>query len=160
MEEDISQNRTEIPGQPQITHRKKPKKWLYVLGIVIAILAVLIFMGARALQGAIQAADGYIADMQAGRCTQIYDRATEAFQKQGTRDEWVEVCTGVSNILTGEPRNLGVDVESNSSQNQVSTVTYEIDGTDSVTYIVLIGMVNQDDQWKISLFDSDPKEDQ
>ena len=157
MEGDVSAP-APTPGtgaQPQPAKKKMStlKKVLIGLGIgFVAVIVLLFFMGKALLD----ASNAFVADLQAGECTAIYERTSTGFQENTSAEEWDAVCNQVSPILQGEPKQTGIEVNTSSDDVSVGQAVYEIVGTDEITYEVTLILVDEDG-WKLEGLDSSAK---
>lgn len=139
----------EAPAQ-----KKKMALWKKILiGFVVFLVAIFV-LAFVATRGAQSAADEFLADLQAGRCTEMYERATTNFTELGTLEQWEGACSQIGGILQGEPDKNGISTRAGTGENQTAEALYAIVGTDGITYDVQINIEKQDGEWMIDGFDS------
>lgn len=135
--------------------KKTIQPWmLIVLGIVVG-FGALVFSSTSSSTGPVGAADGYIADFQAGKCSEIYENLSDNLKRIGDEEEWNERCTEVGEAIQGEVEQFESNVSSDPEQDEEAEITYIVDGANGKTYGVGIGLVNQEGVWQLGYFDYD-----
>lgn len=155
---DDAEMKSEVAETTSDKSVNQPKK--LALWKKIAIGVVIFFVGVMAMaflftRGAQEAGDEFIADLQAGNCSAIYDRTTEEFQSITTTENWEEGCSTVGPILQGTPDAQGVSVNADTETGQTSQVRYRIEGTDGLFYEVSLSLQKIDGQWRLDGLNSE-----
>jgi len=130
--------------------KKNMKKIFLGVAIFFIVLVVYTFM---ALRGVSNAANGFIAQLQAGECSEMYALSSSQLQEQVSTEEWNVLCETIGPILQGAPDQESVEVKSGTGDVSIGQVVYSIFGTDNEEYQVSIRMIDQDG-WKLEAFDS------
>lgn len=116
---------------------------------VIALIALAFF----ATRGVSNAADDFIAQLQAGECAAIFEDTSTTFRAQTNEAQWLSVCETIGPILQGEPEQTNVEIQANSGGPSIGQATYMIAGTDGNDYRVILQVIDEDG-WKLDALDS------
>lgn len=148
----------ETAGMPMAPQKRSVKKLIIkvALVIVVLVLALWLVVGYTS-SGAVKVGDAFISNLQNLKATEAYALFTKQAATTVTPEQFKEIVDRVGPILSGIPKKTGKEIGTNAETGAQSTITYEIAGSDNLTYVITITLVKEDDAWKILNFESKQK---
>lgn len=147
-------------SEPKKTETKagaKPKRlklWQkIVIGIVIAIVILVIIINS-ATSGVTKVSNEYINDIQASNGSAAYALMTKEAQATTTKSDFEQLVTKIGPILNTQEKMTSKEASGQTGQAATGKVTYQIKGTDGVTYNLTVNLQKEDGQWRVVNFES------
>ncbi len=144
------------------TQPKKKGKALMIILIILGVLIVLIvgffLIINLATGGAKKVSDEFIADIRQTQSEQAYGLFSSAAKKVVGKKKFAKTVEQISPILNGQPKVTGKEAGTSSDGGTTSSITYEINGTDGITYKVKVELVKEGNDWRVLNFDSSKKD--
>ncbi len=125
-------------------------------GIVIFVVALLVVVNLTS-RGAVVVGNRFINLIQTQKAAEAYALFSKEAAVTITPADFKMVVERVGPILSGKPKVTGKQIGSETGGGTSATISYEMAGTDNLTYRITINLAKQDGEWKIMNFDSKVK---
>lgn len=157
MSEETVTTETAAPtGTSEVVKKKRPLWQKIVAGVVIAIVALVLLVNV-ATSGAVKVSNQFISDIQNRRADAAYSLMSKEATAATPKDQFAAVVDRIGPLLNTETNMTSKEVKGETGSSATSKVTYEIKGTDGITYTVTVNLVKEDGAWKVLNFESDKK---
>lgn len=131
---------------------KKLKKWHKIaIGIVVVIVGLVLIVNA-ATSGVTKTSNQYIDDIQSKNAAGAYSLMTKDAQATTTAADFQTLVEKIGPILNTKEKMTSKSVNGETGQAGTGIVTYEIKGTDGVTYNITVNLQKENGQWKVLNF--------
>lgn len=151
---------TATPASTDVKENKKmsqKKKWLVVVGVVVAVFIGLFMIVNSATSGAVNVSNQMINAIQAQDADLAYSLMTVDAKATITKDDFDSIVSQIGPILNTEEKMITKSVSSETGRSTTGKVTYAIKGTDGVDYVFEINLEKEGENWKVLNFDSSKK---
>lgn len=142
----------------QIKKRHRGRK---ILGIVLAVFVVLIvavtLIANAATKAPLAASDNFLNSMQAGNASAAYDLFSTEAKGTVTPSQFEAIVKQVGPILNANEKVTNKKVDGATGKAATAEITYEIKGTDGLTYSVIVNLTKEGENWRVLNFDSTKK---
>ena len=148
----------EMAGMPMAPQKRSIKKLIIKIALVIVVFVLALWLGVSWFSGgAVAVSDAFISNVQNLKAPEAYALFTKQAADTVTPEDFKTIVDRVGPILNGTPKNVGKQIGTDASTGAQSTVTYEIAGSDNLTYLLTITLAKEDGAWKILSFESKQK---
>ena len=128
-----------------------------ILGGVAVFIIVLVLVVNWAAQGAVRVSDQFIADLQELNAESSYDLFSTKARSAVSSAQWNAVIKQAGPILSGKPKITHKEVSTSTEKGSEATISYEILGSDNITYSIAVSLVKESGTWKVLDFGSKRK---
>jgi uncharacterized membrane protein YvbJ len=160
MSEEVTKQETAPVQQQAKTEKKKmstKKKVFVVLGALVGVFIVLVIIANTATQGVVTASNTMVNAIQASDADAAYGMLSTGAKETISEADFDAVIAQIGPILNTEEKMISKEVAAETGQTSSGKVSYEIKGTDGITYIFDVNLVKENDIWKVLNFDSNEK---
>lgn len=160
-EEPVEQTTPKAPTAPAAEPAKKKASTkrvvLTILGVLVVGIAALVIFAMQATQGVVNASNKLLDAIQAGDATTAYAQLAPEAKATITSTEFEDTVDRIGSILNTQEKITDRSIASETGKASTGKVTYEIKGTDGVTYTFTVNLEKQSGEWKVLAFDSAKK---
>jgi hypothetical protein len=104
--------------------------------------------------GVVKVSNEFVNDMQAQNADGAYALMTKDAQAATDKSQFKDVVDRAGPILNTKEKMTGKEVKGETGNAASGKVTYEIKGTDGVTYKITVNLQKEDGQWRVLNFES------
>lgn len=140
--------------EKSVKKSNKTKIILFVVGGVLALIAVVTLFVGSATNAAVAVSNKFLDNIQASNSSAAYDLFSSAAKETVPVDEFASVIDQIGPILNTTEKIVGKEINGETGTAASSKVTYEIVGTDGKTYLIIINLTKDSGNWKVLNFDS------
>lgn len=133
------------------------KKLLVALGVVVALIAALVFIANGATAAPVKVSNQLVANIQAKNATQAYDLLSQEAKNATDPQAFLAAVNQIGPILTGKPSMKSKEVNAQTGSAATAKVVYEIKGSDGLTYLFTVNLVKEGNNWRVLNFESTKK---
>lgn len=133
------------------------KLFLKILGGFAAFGILVFVVVSLTSSGAAKVSDQFINYVQTQKSAEAYVLLAKEAAATVTEAQFKDIVDRISPILSGKPRTTGKQIGADAASGSEATISYEIDGTDDLTYNVSVRLAKVDGEWKVLSFDSKRK---
>lgn len=130
------------------------KTVLIVLGVIVGLVALLVFLSIQATRKAVRASDQFMDAVQSGNAPLAYSLFSTDAKKTISPDSFSKIIKTVSPILNNGRIMVDKEVSSSTDAGTIGKVIYSVRGTDGLQYTVIVNLSKEGGEWKIVNFDS------
>lgn len=130
------------------------KKVLVVVGAILGLFIVIITIVNQSTKEAVSVSNQMVNALQSTDATLAYGLLSSEAKKTVSEQEFSAVVVKIGPILNTQEKMVSKEVNAETGKSSTAKVTYEIQGTDGITYKLEINLVKEDDNWKVLNFDS------
>lgn len=156
-----SEESTQPINQSSVGKPKKKRSVKKIIGyIVVGIVALFVvstFFVNSATKAPLAVSNEFLNNMQAGNSAGAYALFSSGAKQVVPVDQFDTVVGQVGPILNSSEKVTGKKIDGETGKPASSEITYEIKGTDGKTYVVIVNLTKENDNWKILSFDSKVK---
>ncbi|MFA5004066.1 MAG: hypothetical protein WC498_02195 [Candidatus Saccharimonadales bacterium] len=131
--------------------------WQKIVTIVVLFFVALVVIVNVAASGAVKVSNEFIKDIQNQRTDAAYSLLSKEAAQATPKDQFAAVVDRVGPLLKSDTKMTSKEVNGETGSSATSKVTYEIKGTDGITYKVTVNLLKEDGKWKVLNFDSTSK---
>lgn len=153
-ESDQSQTVETSTTEKSVKKSNKTKIILFVVGGVLALIAVVTLFVGSATNAAVEVSNKFLDNIQASNSLAAYNLFSSAAKETVTVDEFASVVDQIGPILNTSEKIVSKEINGETGTAASSKVTYEIVGTDDKTYLIIINLTKDSGNWKVLNFDS------
>jgi ketosteroid isomerase-like protein len=159
MSDEEAKIKTAESTKAETSQKKKPrfKLWQKIVGGIVAFFVLLIIIVNMAASGAVKASNQFVNDIQNRDASGAYSLFTREAAAQTDRQAFGQMVDTIGPTLNTKLNMTGKEVSGETGSAATATVTYEVKGTDNVTYVLTVKLQKEDGQWKVLGFDSTKK---
>jgi len=145
----------------EMTPVKKGHRGRKIFGIVLGVFVVLIvavtLIANAATKAPLAASNDFLHAMQSGSAESAYNLFSTEAKTTVTPAQFETIVKQVGPILNAKEKVTNKKVDAKTGQASTSEITYEIKGTDGLTYSLIVNLTKEGDAWKVLNFDSKKK---
>ncbi len=140
---------------------KKRHRGRKIVGIVFAVFVVLVVVvtviANAATKAPLAVSNNFLNSMQSGDAAAAYDLFSTEAKTTVTPGQFGAIVKQVGPILNASEKVTNKKVDAATGKSATAEITYEIKGTDSLTYSVIVNLTKEGQTWKVLNFDSTKK---
>ncbi len=137
-------------------HSKKKwslkKKLSIIFGTIIVFIIGIIIFANFTTSAPLKVSDEFIAAIQDEDSVSAYKLMSTATKKVTNEQDFSDLVDRVGPVLSGKPELQSKEINSKSGSSNSAIVIYKIAGSDNVTYLITINLVEIDGKWQIQEF--------
>ncbi len=134
--------------------RWKWPRWKKIVTVVVGLIVVLIIVAYTATSGVAKVSNEFLKDVQASNADAAYSLFSREAAAVTDKATLKTVVDKSGPILNAPAKMTSREVSGETGQAGTGKVTYEIKGTDGITYIVTINLTKENGAWKVISFES------
>ncbi len=151
----------EAATKDQSQTTKTPKKWslkkkLAVIGggIIIFIIGLVAIVNS-ATSAPLKVSDDFISAIRNENSTSAYSLFSSEAKQVVDADDFKLVVDQIGPILSGLPEVQSKEVSAETGSDATAKIVYKIKGSDGLTYLLTVNLINENSEWKVINFDSE-----
>lgn len=145
---------TETKMELEQPKRNVKRLVIYIGGGIVALFIMLLVFVNTATGEAVKVSNRFVDNIQAGQAANAYELFSTEAKAQVSADDFATLVTQIGPILNTEEKTTGKAISGETGQAATAQVTYEITGTDSKVYELVINLVKANEVWRVLNFDS------
>ncbi len=154
----MEENDSNLKSDKKDTKSKKRfPLWQKIVAAAVVVFVVLFVVINLATSGVAKVSNEFLKDVQNKNADAAYSLLTKAAAAATAKDQFVKIVDQAGPILNTKTNMTTKEVSGETGSAGTGKVTYEIKGTDGVTYIVTINLQKQDGKWMVLNFESTQK---
>lgn len=137
--------------------KAKRPLWQKVAGGFVVFIVAMVILANVAASGAVKVSNAFLGDIQNQRADAAYSLLSKEAATATPKDQFTVIVGRIGSLLNSKTNMTSKEVKGETGSSATSTVTYEIKGTDGITYQVTVNLTKEGGQWKVLNFDSTAK---
>jgi hypothetical protein len=136
------------------------KKWstkkivLVIVSAVVALFIILLIVANAATSASVKVSNSLVSNIQSGNAAAAYALMSAGAQEATSTSDFKAAVDQIGPILAGKPDMQSKEVSGETGTAATAKVVYEIQGTDSLTYIFTVNLIKENGEWKVLNFES------
>lgn len=137
--------------------KKRFPLWQKIVAAAVVVFVILFIVINLATSGVVKVSNEFLKDMQNKNAEGAYSLLTKEAAAATDKTQFAKIVDQAGPILNTKAKMTSKEVSGETGQAGSGKVTYEIKGTDGVTYTVTINLQKQDGKWMVLNFESKKK---
>lgn len=130
------------------------KKIAVIAGAIVAFVVAIILIANVATSAPLKVSDEFVSDIQSSKASAAYDMMSADAQIATSSQDFATMVDNMAPILTGKPDMKSKEVNAETGSDTAAKVVYEIKGSDNLTHVITVNLVQKDGEWKVLNFES------
>lgn len=155
--EEVEEKKTNAPLKEAAKKARRFPLWQKIVaGAVVAFVALFIIVN-LATSGVAKVSNEFLKDVQNKNADAAYSLLTKDAAAATDKDQFKKVVDQAGPILNTKTKMTSKEASGETGKAGTGKVTYEIKGTDGITYQVTVSLQKEDGKWKVLNFESTQK---
>lgn len=140
-----------------VKNKRKLPLWQKIVAGAIVVFVILFVVVNLATSSVAKAGNEFLKDVQNKNVDAAYSLLTKDAMAATGKDQFTKVVNQAGPILNTKANMTSKEISGETGKAGTGKITYEIKGTDGITYTVTINLQKEDGKWKILGFESTQK---